>query len=170
MRVIGVTSDPGDLSAFYRRTCPGLVGLLASIGGSRDEAEEVAHDAYVSLLPRWGQIREYNDPEAWLRTVAVRALVSRQRRARVRTLGLVRLAHEPFPHARPPNPDSVAVAEALQNLPVGHRAVIVLHHGLDLSVEDVAAELQVPVGTVKSRLARGRAAMRLLLAEEESRA
>ena len=170
LRVIDVGLDEGDLAAFYERTCPRLVGLLASIGGDRDAAEEVAHDAYLALVPRWTQIRVYDDPEAWIRQVAVRSLISRQRRARVRTLGLQRLAMEPFADTPQPSPDSVAVARALESLPVGHRAVVVMHHALDLPVDVVARELRIPVGTVKSRLARARAALRPLLAEEESRA
>lgn len=157
----------GDLTTFYRRTCPALIGLLTSIGGSRSDAEELAHDAYVALLPRWERIRDYDDPEAWVRTVAVRALISRQRRARVASLGLHRLAHEPFAGAPPPSSDSVAVADALRSLPISQRAVLVLHHALDLSVETVAKELDIPVGTVKSRLARARAALQPLLVDEE---
>ncbi len=157
----------GDLTEFYRRTCPALVGLLTSIGGSRSDAEEIAHDAYAALVPRWEQVGAYDNPEAWVRTVALRALISRQRRARVASLGLRRLAHEPFADAPAPSNDSVAVATALRALPIDHRAVLVLHHGMDLSVETVARELDIPVGTVKSRLARARTALQPLLVDEE---
>jgi RNA polymerase sigma-70 factor (ECF subfamily) len=54
--------------------------------------------------------------------------------------------------------------EALRALPVAQRKVVVLHHLLDLPVEQVAAELGVPVGTVKSRLARARGALASRLA------
>jgi RNA polymerase sigma-70 factor, ECF subfamily len=53
----------------------------------------------------------------------------------------------------------MAVAEALRSLPLDQRKVVVLHHLLDLPVAQVAAELGVPVGTVKSRLARARSAL-----------
>jgi RNA polymerase sigma-70 factor (ECF subfamily) len=48
---------------------------------------------------------------------------------------------------------------ALRRLPLAQREVLVLHYVAELAVEQVAAELRVPVGTVKSRLARGRAAL-----------
>jgi RNA polymerase sigma-70 factor (ECF subfamily) len=51
------------------------------------------------------------------------------------------------------------VAAALATLPRRHRQVIVLHYLLDLPVQEVARELAVPVGTVKSRLARARKAL-----------
>jgi len=55
--------------------------------------------------------------------------------------------------------DALAVADALQGLTVAHRQVIVLYYLADLPVEQVAAELRVPVGTVKARLARARGAL-----------
>jgi RNA polymerase sigma factor (sigma-70 family) len=54
--------------------------------------------------------------------------------------------------------------EALRALPVAQRKVVVLHHLLDLPVEQVAAELGVPTGTVKSRLARARISLAARLA------
>ena len=60
--------------------------------------------------------------------------------------------------ARPATGDRVDVAAALRALPLPMRAMLVLHHGLGLPVEQVADQLGVPVGTVKSRLSRARAA------------
>ncbi len=84
--------DPAaDVAALYGRTWPRLIGVLVSIGGSRADAEEVAQDAYVKLLSRWDSIRRYDDPEAWVRAVAVRTLVSRLRRQQVATRALAKL-------------------------------------------------------------------------------
>lgn len=159
-----------EVAALYARTCPRLIGLLTSIGGSRSEAEEVAQDAYVRLLPQWSKVRSYDDPESWVRVVAVRLLISRQRRAKVATLGLRRLAGRAQQHQlHQPELTSTAdlVSAALRTLPVSQRAVVILHHVMDLSVEQVALELRVPAGTVKSRLSRGRAALAPLLSEYE---
>jgi RNA polymerase sigma-70 factor (ECF subfamily) len=59
----------------------------------------------------------------------------------------------------------VTVVAALQQLPADQRRTLVLHHIADLSVADVAREVGVPEGTVKARLARGRAALAQLLEE-----
>lgn len=159
-----------DVAALYARTCPRLVGLLVSIGGSRSEAEEVAQDAYVRLLQHWGTVRDYDDPESWVRVVAVRLLISRRRRATAATFGLRRLAGRARQH-QPEQPelsaDALAVTSALRTLPVAQRACVILHHAMDLSVEQVAQELKVPVGTVKSRLSRARAALAPLLNDHE---
>ena len=110
----------------------------------------------MQLLPRWSRISSYDDPEAWVRQVAVRRLVSRHRRATVARRALPRLSERTSTDG--PTPDRVDVQAALAGLPMDQRAVLVLHHALTMPVDQVATLLGVPVGTVKSRLSRGRAA------------
>lgn len=64
---------------------------------------------------------------------------------------------------------SVLVVTALRELPVEQREALVLHHLLDLRVEDVARELDRPVGTVKAQLARGRARLAEVLEPQGAR-
>jgi DNA-directed RNA polymerase specialized sigma24 family protein len=69
--------------------------------------------------------------------------------------------------SRQPTPVEVpGLTEALRALPMAQRKAVVLHHLLDLPVDQVAVELGVPVGTVKSRLARARGALATHLAPE----
>jgi RNA polymerase sigma-70 factor (ECF subfamily) len=167
MRVMGVDREPADVAELYSRAYGPLVGLLTSIGGSTGDAEEVAQDAFVRLLGHWETVGSYDDPEAWVRMVAVRMLISRYRRARVAALGVLRLSRRPATVQSDLTAQSLDVARALGSLPIQQRAVILLHHGLDLSVETVATALQIPVGTVKSRLSRARAAVAPMLRERE---
>jgi RNA polymerase sigma-70 factor (ECF subfamily) len=157
-----------EVAALYARACPGLVGLLTAIGGNRADAEEVTQDAFVRLLEHWATVRQYADPEGWLRTVAVRLLVSRHRRRQVAARGLALLGRRvaTAPPLAGPGHDA-ELAAALAALPVAQRAVLVLHHVNDLPVEEVAGLLHIPTGTVKSRLSRARAALAPLLADEE---
>ncbi|TCO51735.1 RNA polymerase sigma-70 factor (ECF subfamily) [Kribbella antiqua] len=164
---VDVQDDPAaEMAALYRRTWPRLIGVLVSIGGSRADAEEVAQDAYVKLLGRWDSIRRYDDPEAWVRAVAVRTLVSRLRRQQVARRALAKLTGRPAV-VRGPDGDALDVAAALARITPAQRAVVVLHHVMDLPVEQIAEELQLPPGTVKSRLARARQALAPLLAVKE---
>lgn len=148
-----------DVARLYAHACGPLIGLLTAIGGSVSDAEEVAQDAFVKLLAHWEKVRTYEDPEAWVRQVAVRLLISRHRRSRVAAVGLRRLASRPAADQPDATAQRVDMARALAGLPVTHRAVLLLHHVLDLPVEAVARELSIPSGTVKSRLARARAAV-----------
>lgn len=162
----GVETD--EVAALYARACPPLIGLLTAIGGNRADAEEVAQDAFVRLLEHWHKVREYADPEAWLRTVAVRLMISRLRRRAVARRGLALLGRRAESAQRAPGPEGdLELAEALAGLPVSQRAALLLHHVHDLPVDQVAELLHVPTGTVKSRLSRGRAALAPLLADEE---
>jgi RNA polymerase sigma-70 factor (ECF subfamily) len=141
---------------FYEAAYPRLVGALTLASGSRADAEELVQEAFARLIPRWERIRDYDDPEAWVRTVAFRLSASRWRRAGVAARSLVRLG-PPAPVAEP-GTARLDAERVLAALPPRHREVLVLHHALGLPVEQVAAELGVPVGTVKSRLSRARVA------------
>jgi RNA polymerase sigma-70 factor, ECF subfamily len=66
-----------------------------------------------------------------------------------------------------PSPDQVALIAALRQLPDTQRVAIVLHHLCDVSVDDIADEMGTPVGTVKARLSRGRAALLPLLHDDD---
>ena len=63
-------------------------------------------------------------------------------------------------------PEHVAIVTALAELDVDQRIVVVLHHLVDLGTAEIATELGIPEGTVKSRLARARARLADLLDEE----
>jgi RNA polymerase sigma-70 factor (sigma-E family) len=162
-----IDSDPAaEVAALYARTWPRLIGVLVSIGGTRADAEEVAQDAYVKLLGRWDRIRRYDDPEAWVRAVAVRTLVSRLRRHQVAARASAKLLGRTG-EVREPDGDALDVSAALARITPAQRAVVVLHHVMDLPIEQVADELGIPPGTVKSRLARARQALAPLLAVQE---
>jgi RNA polymerase sigma-70 factor, ECF subfamily len=147
-------------AASYRR----LLGQLIGVTGNVAEAEDVVQEAFVRGLDHPKRLLGADNPEAWLRTVAVNLARSRWRRAQ-RLVGLApRLVDAP----RESDTDGhVVLLQAVRALPAGQREVIALHHLADLTVEQVAATLGLPTGTVKARLSRGRAALSALLVEEE---
>lgn len=157
--------DPQGLPAFYASTYPRLVAFVGAVGdGGRSEAEEAVQEAFIRLIPRWDKIRRYDDPEAWVRRVAVNIISNRRRKARNGLRALVQLG--PPQDVPPTSLDRIDIERAVAALPVKHREVLVLHH-LGLEVASIAAQLDLPVGTVKSRLSRARAALAPLLQEEQ---
>lgn len=144
----------------YRR----LVLQLYPLTGDLGEAQDVVQEAFVRLLARPGRASALDNPEAWLRTVAVNLARSRWRRGKVLQRLLRRIEAEPavVPGA---SPDHVALMAALRRLPTGQREAIALHHLADLPIAEVAEIQRVSVGTVKSRLSRGRTALAGLLGE-----
>ena len=144
--------------ASYRR----LVGQLTGVTGSAAEAEDVVQEAFVRGIGHARTLRRADNPEAWLRTVAVNLARSRWRRGQ-RFAGLARRLADDGDGTGADPADRVALLAALRRLPTAQREAIALHHLADLPVHEVAATLGVPAGTVKARLARGRAALAVLL-------
>ena len=152
-----------DFDSFYAAVFARLVGQLAVVTGDPYEAEDVVQEAMARAASRWARLRAYHAPEAWVRRVAFNLAVSGHRRTRRRLAALLRLG-PPAP-VPPVSVDALALVEALQELTLAHRQVIVLYYLADLPVEQVAHELSVPVGTVKARLARARGALAAQLAD-----
>jgi RNA polymerase sigma-70 factor (ECF subfamily) len=146
-----------DFEDFYQANYPRLVGQLTVVTGSLEDAEDAVQEAFARASTRWARLRAYDAPEAWVRRVALNLATTGLRHARRQLAALARL---PTPTAEPPrSTDRLAIEAGLRRLPLRHRQVLVLHYGADLPVEQVARQLRLPTGTVKSRLARARAAL-----------
>jgi RNA polymerase sigma-70 factor, ECF subfamily len=153
------------LREVYAAAYPRLVGQLVGVTGDPAEAEDVVMEAFARAASRLREFAELDNPEAWLRTVAVNLARSRFRRMLRRTHLLPRLV-ESEAYADLPE-DRLALMAALRRLPAAQREAVALHHLADLPVAEVALTLGVPVGTVKARLARGRAALAVLLSHTQ---
>ncbi len=132
--------------------------LAAVILGDRDEAEDALSDA---TLRAWQHVSSLRDPErfeAWFSRILIN--VCRDRLHRRRRPSIV--AYEPPVVADPfaASVERAALREALSALTPEHRAVIALHYLEGLTVEQIAAQLDMRAGTVKSRLHYGLAELR----------
>ena len=146
----------------YRRLVVQLYGVTGDLG----EAEDVVQEAFVRASASLARFAQADNPEAWLRTVALNLHRNRVRKLR----GWVRarrVAESARPAELPGLDEHLDVVRALRRLPAQHREVLALHYLADLPVVEVAAALQLPEGTVKSRLARARAALNHVVEEME---
>ncbi len=146
---------------------------LRLVGGDRAAAEDCAQEAFARAfraLPSFDP-RGPARPSTWLCTIATRVCLDERRRHRRRPVELS--AHAGVDRADPRDAHAQAHAHALATrveralaaLPLEQRAVFVLRVLGEHSEHETAAALDVDVGTVKSRLSRARAALRLALAE-----
>ena len=158
------TADNDAVRAVYEASYARLVGLVAVAAGSRAEAEECVQEAFIRQLREWPTVSRFDSPEAWTRKVALRLLSNRRRQARNGVRALLRLG--PPASAPEPTSESLDIQRALGRLPAGQRQVVVLHYLVGLAVAEIAAELEIAPGTVKSRLSRAREALSPLLREE----
>jgi len=129
-----------------------------------DLAEDATQQA---LLNVWRDLPQLRDParfDAWSYRLLVRACYAEARRTRHWTPGL-RLVDtdEPMADASGTVADRDQLERGFRRLSIDHRAVVVLHHYLDLSLDEVAETLGVPVGTVRSRLHYAMRALRAAL-------
>jgi RNA polymerase sigma-70 factor (ECF subfamily) len=158
-------ADTEGFEEFYTATVGRLLGQLFPVTGDLHEAEEIVQEAYARASTRWGRLRDYDVPEAWVRRVAMNLAADRGRRLQRQARALLRSG--PPATVPPASVEAIALAEALQTLPVRQRQAIVLHHLVDLPVDEVAAILGARAGTIKSWLARGRRSLAARLGEPE---
>ncbi|GAB3952719.1 SigE family RNA polymerase sigma factor [Micromonospora vulcania] len=159
----GASVDAVDFDQLYHAHFRSLTIQLAAYFGDFSQAQDLVQEAFCRAFARWGKVSRYDDPVAWVRRVAWNLATSRWRRLRTAQSYLRRQREEYVPG---PDPDRVALTRALAALPPNHRRVVVLHHLADLSVTEIAQQEDVPEGTVKSWLHRGRAALAAQLASQ----
>ena len=158
-------ADTEGFEEFYLATVGRLLGQLFPVTGDLHEAEEIVQEAYARASAHWARLRDYDVPEAWVRRVAMNLAADRGRRLQRQARALLRAG--PPPAVPPVSVEAVALAEAMRALPMHQRQAIVLHHLVDLPVDEVAAILATRSGTVKSWLARGRRTLAARLGEPE---
>lgn len=147
-------TDDGFEQLFRQEFAP-LVRALAVACGDPRRAEDAVQDAFVQAHRHWRRVRGYDQPGAWVRRAALHRLVDQERSAARDRRRRRRLAEEPVRDPQGHEHATVARAElvdALGALPERQRLVVCLHYLADLSVDDVAAALEVAPGTVKSQL------------------
>jgi RNA polymerase sigma-70 factor (sigma-E family) len=157
----------GDLDELYAASYRRLVVQLYALCGDLADAEDAVQEGFVTAIRKRRELSTVANPEAWVRTVALNRLRSGWRHTSV-----VRRYQPAVPGPQQPvevGPEHVAIVTALAQLNDSQRRVVVLHHLADLSTADIARELGVSEGTVKSRLARARSVLAELLDESEER-
>lgn len=161
------TSDVGGFDAFYEASSRALFRQVFALTGSQEEALDCLQEAYAKAWQNWARIARYEDPASWVRTVARRIAVGRWRRSKRLLRPLSPRSGTAVDDRTEQYPDLLALVSALKRIPRVQQEAIVLHYVADLSVDQVASELGVPIGTIKARLSRGRTALAGFLSEGE---
>jgi RNA polymerase sigma-70 factor (sigma-E family) len=147
------------LTELYRGSYRRLVLQLYAFTSDLTEAQDVVQEAFARALARPKGLSDVENPEAWLRTVAINVVRRRWRRRKLMDTILQRERPVATIVEAAPEPDRTDLRDALATLPKVYREVVVLHYLADLPVDEVAGLLGVPSGTVKSRLSRARGAL-----------
>jgi RNA polymerase sigma-70 factor, ECF subfamily len=151
---------------FYVFAYPRLVAALSFVTGDPDLARDAVDEACARAVERLGRGREIDVLEAWIRVVARNVALGRLRRRKSEGRARGRMVAD---EALPVSDVAAAmdVRAALVLLSRRQREVVVMHYFLGESIEAIAQELGIPIGTVKSALHRARAALAESLADKE---
>lgn len=142
-----------EFGNLYERDARRLIRTVAVIVGERGLAEDAVAEAFARAWLRWPQLRD-RSPAAWIVQVALNECRGRFRRRRIEQ----RYAHVV---ARPdescdPDPPTDVVWDAVARLPERERVLVAFRYVADLSQDEIALMLGIPVGTVASGLHRAR--------------
>ncbi len=151
---------------------PALRRYAAALLRNREDADDLVHDCLVRALDKLHTRRDDADVRAWLFAIMHNLFISQLRRAKARPSGEpLGETHEAI-GTRPDQESSLQwrdLMRALNQLPVEQRTVILLVSVEDLSYAETAQVLGIPIGTVMSRLARGRERLRQMTEEGDVR-
>ena len=162
----------GEREAFgglVRRYQDRLVSSLAYVMGSADDAHDIAQDAFLQAFVKLSTFQGNSLFFTWLYRIAFNLSVSRRRREKTAlSIDYFRTAVGEEPAAADVRPDqrcqreeeAAQVHAALALLSEEHRAVLVLRDFNDRSYDEIAQILEIPVGTVRSRIHRARSEMK----------
>jgi RNA polymerase sigma-70 factor (ECF subfamily) len=162
LRADGAASSEVDFDRFFRDHGSRLLGQAYVLVGDPTSAQDLVQESFLKAWQHWQHVRQLDCPEAWVRRVLYNLAVSQWRKNR----RLVPLSG--FDLSIPgPHPDAMALSAALRTLPRRQAQALVLHDAAGLSALEVARELGVPEGTVRSWLSRGRARVAARMVEAE---
>jgi RNA polymerase sigma-70 factor (ECF subfamily) len=161
----------GEASAFgilVERHQTRVYNLCLRVLGNREDAFDAAQETFLSAMRKLGQFRGEAAFTTWLHRVAVNACYDELRKRQRRPMLHV-VPEEDTPETREPGPPSVDHADEVSGtidaaavlalVPEEFRLALVLADVQDMAYDQIARILEIPVGTVKSRVHRGRLAL-----------
>jgi len=166
-----IEGDHDAFSSLVDASVDRLYAVATLILRDSDRAQDAVQEA---LMSAWKDVHALRDPDAWdawLHRITVWACYKAAKKERKRKTVELKVVSDPGRASIPDSATALAnrdlVERQLNDLPIEHRAVIVLRFYLDLPLDEVGDILDIPVGTVKSRLHRALASLRESMATDQ---
>jgi len=161
-------AQAGDRNAFHelvRSHAQGVLHVIYRMCGDQQVAEDAAQETFIQAWLRLRSFRPGTSLRSWLYRIAVNTAIDMLRKEKRILPGAVEDLHlkdpQPGPEALAANSERAAtVQEAVLSLPDASRAVLILREYEGLSYQEIAEALDIPVGTVMSRLNYARKLLR----------
>lgn len=140
------------------------------LSGSAADAEDLVQQAFLTAHRKLDQVRSAANVRSWLFAVLRNAFLKSCRKQGLVNAGDLDLSLDSFPEEIPDPPlvDSHELQAALDELPAEFRVVVLMFYFEQRSYKDIAEELDLPIGTVMSRLSRAKSHLRGRLSPEDS--
>jgi RNA polymerase sigma-70 factor (sigma-E family) len=148
--------------ALYERNHADMVRFAAFLTGNVDAAEDVAHEAFIRVFDAWDRIEDPARADAYLRTTVVNVVRSGYRRDEV----AARRAERHLVAVPSAEDDALGqlgrqhVLTVISSLPLQQRACVVMRHWMRMTESEIAETLGVSVGSVRTHVKRGTAALK----------
>jgi RNA polymerase sigma-70 factor, ECF subfamily len=149
-----------------------LYRFALALTHSEDEAADLTQETFLILCQRHEQVREPDRVKSWLFTTLRRAFFRTVRRRRSRPeveLNAREQLESTVDATGARSVDAQAILCALSELGEDSRTVLELFYIADLSYKEISATLQIPIGTVMSRLSRAKEQLRSVFTRPDSR-
>ena len=148
-----------ELERLYQAYAPRVFRIAAHIVGDRHAAEDITQDVFLKVYEARSSFKGRADPYTWIYRVTVNVSINWVKRHR-----RMETTSEPIRASGVDDPEELLIREEeqdelagyLNELSVDHRACLVLKDVEELSYENIAKILEIPVGTATSRVARAR--------------
>ena len=151
----------------YTRYASDIIRVSYFYLGDRGKAEDVCHDAFVSLFVNRPAL-EPGHEKTWLLKVAMNRCRDIWRSAWVRRVISGSPAFEmiPAPDTLGKHMEKAEVLQAVHSLPADFREIFILYYYQGYGISEISGILNLPEGTISSRLSRGRKKLEAILGEE----
>jgi RNA polymerase sigma-70 factor (ECF subfamily) len=162
-----------DIAELVSKHHRAVFGYAYRLSGSVPDAEDLSQQVFLVAQQKLGQLRKVESAKSWLFAILRNCFLKSRQRQRPVAAANLQLDVDTIPNAPPKSEDidRERLQQALDELPEAFRIVLVLFYFEQCSYKEIAEKLELPIGTVMSRLARAKSHLRakLFAAEEVGR-
>jgi RNA polymerase sigma-70 factor, ECF subfamily len=158
---MGFPGNQGNVQRLVDEHYESLYRYAYRLSGSPEEAEDLTQETFCSAQQKFGQLREPARAKAWLFSILRNAFLHRRRTNQyAHFVSLDGIGDLPDTADALPAVDPEQLQQALNKLPEVFRTPVILYYFEEFSYRDIAEQMDLPLGTVMSRLARAKAYLR----------
>lgn len=161
------TIEPMNLATLIDDHYQVLYRYAYRLSGSQADAEDLTQQTYLLAQENLNQLRDPSAARGWLFTILRNAYLKSQRSQRhAKTVSLERVGEPEQEEALPKSIDEKSLQKVIDELPDEFRIPLILFYFEEFSYKEIASQLELPTGTVMSRLSRGKEHLRKKLQPE----